>query len=126
MDILQIYKDIFSLLTPLNKFIYRDYIPDSNSEIDLPKFSKGEYGVYFVIEPTDDIRYRQDLNLQVVIVGAKEYKPQAQQKALDMDKVIDRAMLNNFRIKKANAWAYTVDDGNETNVVMQYRILDYK
>lgn len=125
MDILLIYKEIYKILSPFG-LIYQDEIPTNNKDTLTPNFSNGELGVFYVIDNIEDIRYRKNLNLEVTIVGDKNYKIQAQQKALIIDKAIDRVVKLDFRIKKSNAWLQTIDDEDKTNVVMQYYILNYE
>lgn len=125
MDILLIYKEIYKILSPFGS-VYQDEIPNESSNIQIPDFKNGELGIFYVLDNIEDIKYRKNLNLEVTIVSDKNYKIQAQQKALDIDKSVDRAIKIDFRIKKANAWLQTVEDGNKVSVIMQYYILNYE
>ena len=120
LNISKIQEEIYNLICKKNNDVYFNSIP---KEVNL---SKGYY-VAYKLENIGDGEYKNEIMLTITFVGAID-NYSLEEKAIETDKVINKAMLTNGRIIRQNVWLTNYVDNEEKtrNKVLQYYINIYK
>nr|DAY92815.1 MAG TPA: hypothetical protein [Caudoviricetes sp.] len=120
LNISKIQEEIYNLICKKNNDVYFNSIP---KEVNL---SKGYY-VAYKLENIGDGEYKNEIMLTITFVGAID-NYSLEEKAIETDKVINKAMLTNGRIIRQNVWLTNYVDNEEKtrNTVLQYYINIYK
>lgn len=120
LNISKIQEDIYNLICKKNNDVYFNSIP---KEVNL---SKGYY-VAYKLENIGDGEYKNEIMLTITFVGAID-NYSLEEKAIETDKVLNKAMLTNGRIIRQNVWLTNYVDNEEKtrNTVLQYYINIYK
>lgn len=121
INISKIQEEIYNLIRKKNSDnVYFNSIP---RETD---FSKGYY-IAYKLESISDGEYKNEIMLTVTFASAIDNYA-LEEKALETDKVINKAMLTNGRIIRQNVWLTNYVDNEEKtrNTVLQYYINIYK
>lgn len=120
LNISKIQEDIYNLICKKNNDVYFNSIP---KEVNL---SKGYY-VAYKLENIGDGEYKNEIMLTITFVGAID-NYSLEEKAIETDKVLNKAMLTNGRVVRQNVWLTNYVDNEEKtrNTVLQYYINIYK
>lgn len=120
LNINKIQEEIYNLICKKNNDVYFNSIP---KEVNL---SKGYY-VAYKLENIGDGEYKNEIMLTITFVSAID-NYSLEEKAIETDKVINKAMLTNGRIIRQNVWLTNYVDNEEKtrNTVLQYYINIYK
>ena len=120
LNISKIQEETYNLICKKNNDVYFNSIP---KEVNL---SKGYY-VAYKLENIGDGEYKNEIMLTITFVGAID-NYSLEEKAIETDKVINKAMLTNGRIIRQNVWLTNYVDNEEKtrNTVLQYYINIYK
>ncbi|MGM9977816.1 MAG: hypothetical protein ACI33J_03360 [Clostridium sp.] len=120
LNISKIQEEIYNLICKKNNDVYFNSIPRKVN------FSK-EYYVAYKLENIGDGEYKNEIMLTITFVGAID-NYSLEEKAIETDKVINKAMLANGRIIRQNVWLTNYVDNEEKtrNTVLQYYINIYK
>ena len=120
LNISKIQEEIYNLICKKNNDVYFNSIP---KEVNL---SKGYY-VAYKLENIGDGEYKNEIMLTITFVGAID-NYSLEEKAIETDKVINKAILTNGRIIRQNVWLTNYVDNEEKtkNTVLQYYINIYK
>ena len=120
LNISKIQEEIYNLICKKNNDVYFNSIP---KEVNL---SKGYYVVY-KLENIGDGEYKNEIMLTITFVGAID-NYSLEEKAIETDKVLNKAMLTNGRVVRQNVWLTNYVDNEEKtrNTVLQYYINIYK
>lgn len=120
LNISKIQEEIYNLICKKNNDVYFNSIP---KEVNL---SKGYY-VAYKLENIGDGEYKNEIMLTITFVGAIDNYI-LEEKAIETDKVLNKAMLADGRVIRQNVWLTNYVDNEEKtrNTVLQYYINIYK
>lgn len=109
--IIKINKEIFNLIDEAY-----DKIP---SDFDFKKSNAVEIKI---AQNMSSNSYRNDITLQVRVVGLEYYKGAVITNADELDKLLNKKRFLNCRIVRENAWYTSYYDEDKYNIVLQYLI----
>lgn len=120
LNISKIQEEIYNLICKKNNDVYFNSIP---KEVNLSK----EYYVAYKLESIGDGEYKNEIMLTITFVGAID-NYSLEEKAIETDKVLNKAMLTNGRVIRQNVWLTNYVDNEEKtrNTVLQYYINIYE
>ena len=120
MNLIDIQSYIYSLINDSNCYDYKA-IP---SGFD---FINNKYAIEInVASSVVDVQHKEEITLQIRIVGNVENKIDISYKATELDNKINNKQFNNFWIVRADAFMQTYTDVDKVNCVLNYYINDYK
>ncbi|GKX65835.1 hypothetical protein [Inconstantimicrobium mannanitabidum] len=89
-------------------------------------FIANKYAIEIKVgDSIQDLSYRDDISLQIRIVGLETNKIDIEQKAIDIDLLINKADIGTFYIVRNNVYYSSYSDDDKFNVVLQYTIQNY-
>lgn len=119
MDLVAIQEQIFNLINKENAY-------DSSIPSDFD-FINNTYGIEVKIASSIvDYNYKNEIPLQINIVGLEENKIEILNKIQEIDNIINNADFSNCYIVKSNPFIQTFMDEDKFNCVLVYYINSYK
>lgn len=106
VDLKQIRKDIYNLI---NSYDVTEGVLDAK-QLD---FTNEEVYISYILGNASDGLYKQEFDLEIGLVTANDNIDNIQVKALEIDKILNKTLVTNARIKKKNAWYVTFEDTEE-------------
>lgn len=117
VDLEVIQENIINLIANDNVFL--DELP---SDFDFVN----DIGIVAKIgDSIQDNTYRDDLTLELRLVGNKNKKIDMQRLSIELEQKLNKTYFLNCRIIKQNAFYVSYIDEDKQNVVLQFYILNY-
>ncbi|WP_346913755.1 hypothetical protein [Clostridium sp.] len=95
---------------------------------ELPSYFDFVNNIGIVAKIGDSIQdntYRDDLTLELRLVGTKNKKINMQRLAMELETKLNKTYFNDCRIIKQNAFYSSYIDEDKQNIVLQFYILNY-
>lgn len=117
IDLEVIQENIISLIAYDNLFL-----DELSSDFD---FINSIGMVVKIGDSIQDNTYRDDLTLELRLVGNKNKKIDMQRLAIQLERKLNKTYFLNCRIVKQNAFYISYIDEDKLNIVLQFYILSY-
>ncbi|WP_346879026.1 hypothetical protein [Clostridium sp. UBA7791] len=117
VDLEVIQENIINLINYENLFL--DELPSDSDFVN-------SIGIVAKIgDSIQDNTYRNDLTLELRLVGTKNKKIDMQRFAIELEQKLNKTYFLNCRIIKQNAFYSSYIDEDKQNIVLQFYILKY-